>query len=467
MSALDCVISQVRADSGANLERARRYVRQVSVSGENRGITEMAAMVADDLRSLGAETEIVSTQGFPVVYAELNVGAPTTVMMYGMYDTQPADEPEWQVDPFAGDVMDWPGLGPCLVARGASNSKGPLAAFISAVAAYRKAGVPLPVNLIFMVEGEEELGSPSLPSFMERYGDRLRKADAAIFPAFRQDREGTPIMQLGYKGIVALRISCRGGEWGGPKERPIHGMNGSWVASPVWRLVRALDTLVGAHDEVIIGGLAQPTYQPDADDLEAIAGLADTLGQEAFFSEYGVRRFKYDKPYPEILRHFIFDPVCNIDGIQAGYTGEASKANIPDYAYANLNLRLLPGTEPGTAVDCLKAHLAAKGFGPEIEIKVKSGFPASKVPLRSLPARALLKTYEGLGRRPQVWPLNTGSAPFYLFHERLGIPYVTGGLGHGERAHAPNELFTLAGYDDHVASLAAFLFHTAEIAPHV
>ncbi|MGH2437066.1 MAG: M20/M25/M40 family metallo-hydrolase, partial [bacterium] len=276
-----------------HLDRVRTFVRQPSISGEGVGMQEMAELVAASIRELGGKSEIVPTSGWPVVYGEIDAGAPRTLLLYGMYDVQPVAGEDWIVPPFGGQIVDqFEDLGPCLVNRGIANQKGPLAGAFNALSTVKAVAGKLPVNVKFVVEGEEELGSRHLPEFITKYKDRLR-AEGTYFPAFAQDRNGKPIVWLGVKGIVFFELVCRGGSWGGPTTRGIHGSNNSWIANPVWRMVHALKTMVDEHERIAIDGFYKSVAQPTDEDEKVLEQLEKTFEPELVLKSNDVRRFKY------------------------------------------------------------------------------------------------------------------------------------------------------------------------------
>jgi len=220
---LQPVIQRIREGFNEDLEKVREFLRTPSISYTGEGIQETAENVARFIRELGGEARVVPTPGHPIVSGRLDQGAPKTVLVYGMYDVMPADEPDWSVDPWAAEIRELPKLGKAVIARGAVNTKGPLAAFFRAVARYQEAAGKLPVNLLFAIEGEEEMGSRHFVPFVEEHLDELKQADAVLFPFFSEDEEGVPSMTLGTKGILYFELECRGGDWGGPTERGIHG----------------------------------------------------------------------------------------------------------------------------------------------------------------------------------------------------------------------------------------------------
>jgi acetylornithine deacetylase/succinyl-diaminopimelate desuccinylase-like protein len=464
MSALEQVYQRIEDDSGRHLERTRALVRQPSISADGTGMAETAKMVADLIREAGGEAEVVPTPGYPVVYGELHVGAPQTLLVYGMYDVQPVLGETWDVsDPFGGETLDLPGLGPCLVNRGVFNSKGPLAGVFNALDGFRSAGMPYPVNLKFMVEGEEELGSRNLPGFVRAYKDRLQ-ADAAFFGFYAQDLKGKVIMYLGVKGIMFMELVARGGDWGGPTSRGIHGSDAVWFHSPTWVLVHALAGMFTPDQKhVLIDGFYDDIASPSAEDEELLARLAETFTPDTQLLENDIHKFKYELSGVDLLRKYLYQPSLNIDGIISGHTAEGTKTLLPHEARAKVDIRMVPNMRPERTVQLVRDHLARHGYADKIEVLVEDAYPPAKTRLAGNRAtEALVKTYRDLGFEPEIWPHLGGSAPFYLFTEVLNIPTVMGGLGHGGRAHSPNEYATLDGMVQYEKSVASFLVNLGQ-----
>ena len=169
-----------------HLEATREFVRQPSISADGTGMAEMAAIVRDRIIALGGESEIIPTPLHPVVWGRIDAGKPHSLLYYGMYDVQPVvgEEAAWIAPPFAAELRDLPGLGECLVNRGIMNQKGPLIGFLNVLESIRALGEELPLNIVFVIEGEEELGSRNLPGFVREHRDRLR-ADTTRTPTAR------------------------------------------------------------------------------------------------------------------------------------------------------------------------------------------------------------------------------------------------------------------------------------------
>ena len=237
----------------ADLERIRAYLQLPSVSATGEGIAAVAEATGAWIEGAGGSFELQATPGHPLVIGELAgpPGAPR-LLRYGMYDVQPAQEPDWTSPPFAAEVRDLPGVGPAVVARGSANSKSCLACFFLAVEVLRELEA-MPVTVALLIEGEEELGSPHLADAV-----RARAGDLAAEGAFDLDLtaglDGQPELILGCKGLCDLELSCEAGDWGGPRI-DLHSSEQAWIASPVWALVQALATLTGPDEEIRVAGL--------------------------------------------------------------------------------------------------------------------------------------------------------------------------------------------------------------------
>lgn len=462
MIQLEPIYEHIDRHFDRHLDRVRRFVRQPSISGEGLGMLEMPELVAAAIHELGGRAEIAPTSGWPVVYGEINVGAPRTLLFYGMYDVQPVAGEEWIAPPFGGEVVpDFEGLGPCLVSRGVANQKGPLACAFNTFASIKAATGTLPVNLKFMVEGEEELGSRHLPEFVRAYRDRLQ-ADGAYFASFGQNRAGKPIIYLGVKGIVFFELICRGGEWGGPTVRGIHGSNASWVRSPVWRMLHALATMVDEHERITIDGFYDPVAPPSEEDERLLAGLERTFDPEVVLRANDVRRFKYDLTGAALLRRFLFEPQLNIDGLAGGHYGPGTKTLLPHEVRVKLDVRLVPNMEPGEVREKIAAHLRKIGCA-DFEVVSEEGYPWAKISPGAPISQAMVNAIKAFGMEPEVWPNIAGSAPFYLFSRELRQPFAMGGLGHGGRAHSPNEYATVEGMRLFEKSMARFVYEFAAL----
>lgn len=463
MEALGRVHRELERRWPKHLEITRGFLRQPSVSATGEGIRDCAQMVAEMMEEIGCRVRLWDRGlGHPVVYGELDVGAPRTLCEYEMYDVQPVGDPRhWIVPPFDARVVllpDRPELGPCVVARGAYNSKGALAGHLLTWRTIRDVD-ELPVNLRIIAEGEEEMSSRNFIEFVRTHGRELR-CDGAFGADYSQDARGVPAISLGFKGCVYLRITARGGpDKGGPRGAEVHSSQAVWIASPVWRLVQALATLVTEDQEPAIDGLMEEVAPPSPEHLRMVKRLARDFDGGQVLRELGASRFKHDLHGEELLAHYLFRPLVNIDGIHAGYVeeGEGTKTILPHRAFAHVDIRLVPNMTVDGTVGKLRAHLARRGF-EDLEVEVKGPYGWSQVSPDAWIVERRVRACEYHGLRPEVWPRMGGTAPFFVFDQYLKVPWVHGGLGHGGRAHAPNEFATVEGMKLFERGEATFLY---------
>jgi acetylornithine deacetylase/succinyl-diaminopimelate desuccinylase-like protein len=443
------------------LERIRTLCRQPSVSATGEGIGATAEMVLGLIEDAGGRARLVETPGHPVVLGEISgpPGGPT-LTRYGMYDVQPAEEDTWSAPPFAAEILDLPGAGEAVVGRGTANSKGSLASFFCALDAMREMG-DIPVGLRFVIEGEEELGSPHLADVVRSNEDQLRSDAGVDFDLCGNAESSSAELILGCKGLLGLELSCAGGDWGGPT-RSLHSSEAAWIASPVWMLVRALASLVGSNEELLLPELVSRSAKPSDADRRLLDDLAAGFDPRAHLAEAHAGRYKVEGSARELLERLIFSATANISGLAAGYTGEASKTIIPSYARANLDIRLVPGLDEDLVTEALRRHLDELGFGP-VSIRVTDSYPWAKSDPSSGVALAMRASYEAMGRRSVAYPMAPWCAPFYVFDRVLGLPWASGGLGFSGGAHGPDEFATVSGLRDHIEGVVAFLHAFAHV----
>jgi len=345
-----------------HLSALQRWLRQPSISAQNVGINEMAEMVRGDLAAIGfQETALVETDGHPGVWGYFDAGAEKTLMVYMMYDVQPVNEADWRSPPFEAKLVDHE-LGTALMARGATNQKGPQRAFLNALESILAVEGKLPVNLMITAEGEEELGSPHYPQIVDAYADRLATAEGVIFPFNSQQADGSVNMILGVKGIVYFEAEAQGGDWGGPAEAEIHGSYKAIVDSPVWRLVKALSTLVSEDgNTILVPGFYDGVRPPTEEEASLLSGIAASRDDAAQRKLFKVARWIDDIEGEEALKELTYSPTLNIDGIYGGYTGVGVKTILPHKATAKMDSRLPYGLDPDEALAKIRAHLDEHG----------------------------------------------------------------------------------------------------------
>jgi acetylornithine deacetylase/succinyl-diaminopimelate desuccinylase-like protein len=446
--------ARIDRDFDDHLETIRTFLRQPSVSSTGEGVERCAGMVAELIEGCGGHAEVIATDGHPAVIASID-GAGRRLLRYGMYDVQPADEPDWDVAPFSAEVRDFPGIGDVVVARGAANSKGTLAATLLAMKSIAAVD-DLPCSVTFLLDGEEELGSPHLPGVVDARRDDL-VADAAYDLDLMADRAGTPEIFLGCKGILSLRLSCEGGDWGGPVGSALHSSNGVLIASPAWSVVRALSTLVDHQEGVTIPHLDKPPI-PD-EDRPLLDDLATRFDAGAYLIESNARRYKYDLSTREMAEALAYEPVVNINALFAGRE-PGDKTIVPDRASAVIDIRIPYGTDIEAVERSARALVAE--VAPEVTVTPSEICPPARTPSDSPVARAMIRSHVDAGRPARVWPVAPWWAPYFLFERVLGLPFAIGGAGHCGGAHAANEYASIEGLRQHMHQSAALLYRFAE-----
>lgn len=437
------VYNYIDENLDSHLAAIQRWLRQPSISAQNVGIAEMAELVRQDLEDIGfSEAEIVPTDGHPGVWGYYDAGADRTLVVYFMYDVQPVNPEDWQSPPFAAELIDHD-LGKVIMARGATNQKGPERAFLNALESIIAVDGTLPVNIMLTAEGEEELGSPHYPQIVDAYEDRLRTADTVLFPFNSQRPDGTVSVILGVKGIIYFEMIASGGEWGGPAVAEIHGSYKAIVGSPVWRLVQALSTLVSADgNTILVPGYYDDIRPPNVEESQLINAGIEQWSDQQMQDVFGVSQWIDGMTGKDAAIELLFTTTMNIDGIWGGYTGEGTKTILPHRATAKVDSRLPPDIQPDEAMAKIRAHLDNNGFAG-IEIRQLGGYPAAQTSVDAPAVQAALGVFKKYADDIAVQPRVAGSAPFYQFTDRLGLPLVPAGLGYGTGAHAPNEIMLI------------------------
>ncbi len=449
---LDEVYSRIDKDKNRHIARVRRLLKQPSSSQQDIGIEECADLVADLYREVGCDkVEVVETKGNPVVYGECKGDSDDTLLAYFMYDTMPFNEPGWNQPAMGAKMVDMKlpsGKVKAIVNRGSDNTKGPLAAFLNSVEACNKSVGRPPVNLILVAEGEEELGSPSLPAYVKKDKKRLSKADACYFPFFGQDSDGASNLYLGVKGVVYFELECSGKSWGkGPKEFAIHSSAKAWVDSPVWRLIDALETMtVDGGNKILIDGFYDDIAPPTEEDEMLIKELAKGFDISAAKESMKVDRMMLpDGDKEGLIRMFTFGTTLNIDGIWAGWTEKGSKTVLPHKATCKIDIRLVPDQEKDKMMPLVRKHLDAHGYEDIKMTEIDTGYDCCRASVKEPVVQAIISSFKEFGCEPAIWPTSGGAVPFYVFSKFLNIPFTMSGIGHSDLAHSPNEYMVVEG----------------------
>ncbi|MES2463508.1 MAG: M20/M25/M40 family metallo-hydrolase [Armatimonadota bacterium] len=420
------------------LEELSQMVAVPSVAAQpDSPMRDGAEVVASLLRLRGLEARLLPTDGGPpVIFAEdrsAGVDAPT-VLFYNHYDVQPAEPLElWDSDPWTLRID-----GDHAYARGVSDDKGHISCRLMALDALRaQNGGALPVNVKWVIEGEEEVASVHLPAWIEANANILA-ADVCLWEFGGVDDEGRPEIICGLRGIAYLELHAKTIAYDAHS-----GVGGSLFPNAAWRLVWALATLKGQDERILIPGHYDSVQTATENDKRLLAALPDT---ESYLKrEFGLSEFLHGATGAEYQRQAVFEPTCTICGISSGYEGAGAKTVLPAAAMAKVDFRLVPDQDPEAVLKSLRAHLDGQGFS-DIEIRYLGGQRPGRVdpshPLVTLAADIARDIY---GKEPSIIPMVGGSGPIHPFVAGLRVPVVTCGCGYpGSRVHAPNENLRLS-----------------------
>jgi acetylornithine deacetylase/succinyl-diaminopimelate desuccinylase-like protein len=469
--ALQPVYDQIPARHAEAVKRLQDWIALPSIAAEGLNAEEGVQRMMALLTEAGFQhVERVPTDGKPGVFATLEAGAPRTVGLYFMYDVKQFDPKEWSSPPLEARLVDKPGFGKVMVGRGSVNQKGPQAAFLAALHAIRGAGRKLPVNLVLVAEGEEEIGSPHFAQVVRqpRVQAALQKSIGVFMPSASQGADGEVVVSLGAKGVVELELVADGATWGRGASRDVHSANRARLDSPSFHLVQALASLVTADGDPAIDGFADGARPLSAEEAKLVEVAAQRQSEALAKQQLGVERWAHDASWRGSLASLVSRPTVNIEGLVAGHTGPGGKTVLPHRAVAKLDLRLVPDMTFDGAVAALKAHLARRGFG-DIQVLPSGGYDPTQTPASAPLIQKQLAAYGQSGLEAKLWPRNAGSYPGWVFTGaplRLAAGHF--GLGHGSGAHAPDEYYLiesanpkLRGFDDAVRSFVDYLYELA------
>lgn len=469
---LSPVYEEIKRRHDQAVQRIQRWIATPSIAAEGRNSEEGAQLLIELLREAGFQSAVrVPTDGKPGVFATLDAGAPKTLGLYFMYDVKQADPKEWTSPPFEARLVDKPGFGKVIVGRGAVNQKGPEGSFLAALHAIQGAGRKLPVNLVLVAEGEEEIGSPHFKQVVQRpeVMRALSRAAGIFMPSASQGVDGTLQITLGAKGVIECELVSAGEKWGRGPGKDVHSSLRASLDSPAFHLVQALSSLVSPDGtEPAIDGWFERMKPLSPAELRMIDVAAQRQDEAQFKKQISVSRWVHDVPFREALARLAGRPTVNIEGLVGGYTGPGGKTVLPHQAVAKMDFRLVPDMTVDDCVKKLRAHLARRGFG-DIEVNVTGGYEPNTTSPDSTMVKTSIAAYRKAGYEPLLWPRSGGSWPGYLFTgEPLKLAAGHFGLGHGSGAHAPDEYFVIEstnpkfqGLDGAVRSHVDFLYELA------
>jgi acetylornithine deacetylase/succinyl-diaminopimelate desuccinylase-like protein len=449
--------NEVKASVSEAIESLTKYLAFPTVSAQNLAIPETVSYVVEMIESAGGKAEILDALGGnPVIYGYFSAGSEgdstKTLLFYNHYDVQPP-EPlnEWDSEPFTATVKDGK-----LFARGVADNKGDLVARLTAIKVLQQMQGGLPCNIKFLIEGEEEIGSPNLAPYLLNYRDKF-KADACIWEFGGKDEQDRPSMVAGIKGMAYLELTCAGADI------DMHSSVGAYVDNAAWRLVQALATMKNKQNEILVEGFYDGVEKPSEAVMEAIHALP--FNEDAVMNLYGLKRplitaAKGQDPREAMVLH----PTMTICGIVSGYTGEGAKTVLPKSASAKIDCRLVPGQDPDHILECVRVHLEKHGFH-DVRVSLVNGQKAYRSDFNHPFIAHVMETAKEVYQTEAILaPNSAGTGPMFEFGEKLQLPIVSTGVGWvGSKAHAPNESIRLQDFEDGIVHMA-YMLHGFSIA---
>ena len=410
----------------AYLEQLFHFLKIESISTNQEGVLRCAEDLKGSMEALGIHTEIMETSGNPVVYGELlNDKNRFTLLIYGHYDVQ-AVEPLnlWDSDPFEPEIRDGR-----IYARGAGDNKGQLMAQLLGIQTYQALYGDLPINLKFVFEGEEELGSVHLPEFVEAHADLLQ-ADLVYTSDGSSHNSGDPLILLGVRGILNFEMTIQGADFDNHS-----GNTGNIIPNPAWKMVELLNTMRDSSGRVLIHGFYDNIRRPTANDVRLLSLLPYNQPDIAEKIGYSWLNMEGEAYYHALT----MEPTFNIAGIESGATGDKAKTIIPASAKVNIDVRLVADQNPGEIFKKIEDHV--HHFDPHVKVTFKGAMEPSRtssdLEIVQIVTDAVQHAY---ATEPLVQPSMPGSLPDYVWTRILNTPSIIMPYANfDQHNHSPNE----------------------------
>ncbi len=419
-----------------SIELLKDFLRIPSVAAKNTGTQEAIDYLRRTFGDAGFDYFVEETPTKPVFCAEMNVGAEKTILFYDHYDVQPEDPIElWDSPPFEPTIRDGK-----IYARGVADNKNEIIARLEAIRAYNEVFEKPPINIKFVIEGEEEVGSPSFPHFIKNNREFVMQSDGCIWEFGGRDGDGIQEVYLGVKGILYLHLKTN------TIGRDVHSGYTQFVNNAAYEMSWALSALKDRDDKILVPGFYDNIPDPSPEDMKIIEDF--NLKEDLFKENFGVDSFRLGLTGLDMKKKYFLEPTCNICGLWSGYQGLGGKTVTPNEAFAKVDFRLVPGQDAKDLVKKIRNFWDEKGF-EHIEIVDWDGYQAAQTSINNPFAKKVVETIKEVeGHDPVIWPMVGGSGPMYLFE---GVPCISIGCSHAKaNAHAPNENISI---DDFVIGM--------------
>lgn len=471
--ALDPIFDHIDSHFDEYVARIQQYLRQPGISTTGEGIRESAELSRQLMEEVGAvDTELVETDGNPVVFGRMpsNRADAKTLITSSLYDLVPVNPEEWVSPPFDAAVVDAataqtvgipPEAGDVIIARGAANQRGPSLAFMLALEAIKSVTGDLPVNIIFSLDGEEEIASPHWRQFLDKKEAELQAADAAFQHGFRTNENGRHLLHCGFKGVALFELTVRGGTWGGTLDgRDLWAADIVWVHSPIQKLMEAIEAVLDENGRCRVPGFYDDMRKPTAEQQTIYARLRDDLDLEAAVRLRNIPHFRSHRDPRDLFIELVSGPILNIDGVVSGYT-EAFTTVMPMRATAKFDVRIVPDQSMEVFFENLRVHLDDLGLGMA-EIHRIGGTEPGMTPPSDPLILAADRAGTTHGTTSEVWPISAAANPLGMYaRPPFDLPILFAGLGRSGNYHVPNEWCSVEDIRASMKWAVSFLYEWA------
>lgn len=422
-------------DTHGLISDLQKLIKIPSVSARKQNLEECAKEIVAMMKRIGINAELIYFDGDqknsapPLVYGEVKSKSNPngkTLLFYNHYDVQP-EEPRdlWEYEPFEGKVE-----GNFIYGRGASDDKGELVTRLKAIEFFLKQRGDVPMNIKFLIEGEEEIGSKNISKYLKKYNTKFM-TDVVIWEFGYIDQEQKPIISLGMKGLLYVELTAQGAS------RDVHSSLAVLIENPALRIVQALSTLVDREGNILIKDWFKEVKELSEEENLIID--SEPFDEESFKKEYGISKFINNLSGKRVKKALTCEPTCNISGLNSGYSGPGAKTITPSKAMVKIDFRLVPNMDPGLQFKRLEKHLEENGF-EDIKVTLIHGEAAGRTALDNQYVRIIEKSANEIFGDSIISISSAGTGPMYDFIDLLKAPCISiGGTYIFSRIHSPNE----------------------------
>ena len=424
------ILKHVDSNMNNLVSELQTLIRQPSISAKNEGLEKCAQLVKKTLQKAGIRSQILRLGKNipPLVYGELRSkkNPKKTLLFYNHYDVQPVEPLDlWESPPFSAKVK-----GNKVFGRGSADDKGELITRIKAVESYLKIKGDVPCNIKFVIEGEEEVGSPHIEKYLKKFKKKFL-CQGIIWEFGHVDSKNRPIVGLGMKGLLFVELISK------ESIRDAHSSLAVLIKNPAWRLIEAVKSLRDSNGRILIKDWYKEVRPLTKTDLKIIK--AEPFDDAAFKKEFGIKSFVGHKKGFEAKKALVSGATCNVAGFVSGYVEKGVKTVLPAKALVKIDFRLVPDMDPTQQAQRLKKHLKKKGFG-DLKVKVHHGVAAARIS-SSNPFVSQVKNAADESYGQSILNVsNAGTGPMHSFVKILGAPCISIGSTYMfSRIHSPNE----------------------------